>query len=195
MYFCIMLSIDHIIISDEILNEHFVCDVSACKGMCCVAGDAGAPLEEEEVSVLEDFLDEIKPYMSKESVQMVEQNGVFDYDVEGILVTPLINDRECVFTYFESTIAKCAIEKAFWEGKIPFKKPISCHLYPIRIKKFDYYERLDYHRWEVCKYARRHGKNLKITVFDYLSDPLSRRYGKEWVKKVKKNFHPNTTFC
>ena len=179
---------DQVIISDEILNQYFVCDLEACKGMCCVEGDAGAPLEEEEIAVIEDFLDDIKPYMTQEGVRIVDQNGVFDYDADGVLVTPLVNDNECAFVYFESTIAKCAIEKAFLEGKIDFQKPISCHLYPIRIKKFDYYQRLDYHCWDVCEQARKNGKNLKITVFDYLSEPLSRRYGKEWVKKVKKSF-------
>jgi hypothetical protein len=185
-----MLSIDRVLISDEVLHQYFACDVSACGGMCCVAGDAGAPLEEEEISIIEDFLDMIKPYMTPQGVQTVEQNGVFDYDADGILVTPLLNDKECIFTYFEENTAKCAIEKAFLEGKTDFQKPISCHLYPIRIKKFDYYERLDYHCWEVCEAARKQGKALKITVFNYLSAPLSRRYGKEWIKKMKKNCNP-----
>jgi len=189
-----MLSIDHVLISDEILNQYFACDFSACKGMCCVEGDAGAPLEEEEIGIIEDFLEEIKPYMLPEGVQMVEQNGVFDYDADGVLVTPLINNKECAFVYFESNVAKCAIEKAFLEGKIDCRKPISCHLYPIRIKKFDYYEQLDYHRWTVCERAQIHGRILKTTIFDYLSEPLSRRYGKEWVEKVKKKFQLRTTF-
>ena len=183
-----MLSIDHVLISDEILNQYFTCDISACRGRCCVEGDAGAPLEEEEIAVIEDFLDDIKPYMSQEGIQIVERNGIFDYDMDGILVTPLINDRECAFVYFESNIAQCAIEKAFLERKIDFQKPISCHLYPIRIKKFDYYDRLDYHHWAVCEQAQKSGKILKTTIFDYLSEPLARRYGKEWIEKVKKNF-------
>ncbi|MCL2131661.1 MAG: DUF3109 family protein [Lentimicrobiaceae bacterium] len=186
-----MLSVEQVIISDEVLGQYFACDFSVCKGRCCIEGDAGAPLEEDEISTIEDFLDDIKPYMSQEGVQMVEQNGVFDYDADGVLVTPLINDKECVFTCFEENGAKCAIEKAFLDGKIDFKKPISCHLYPIRIKKFDYYERLDYHQWEVCECARKNGKALKINVFDYLSEPLIRRYGKEWVKKVKKKIQKN----
>jgi hypothetical protein len=132
--------------------------------------------------------------MLQKGVETVEQNGVFDYDADGVLVTPLINDKECVFVYFEENTAKCAIEKAFSEGKIGFQKPISCHLYPIRIKKFDYYERLDYHRWEVCEQARKQGKKLKIKVFDYLAEPLTRRYGREWIKKMKKNFNFITTF-
>ena len=180
-----MLSVDHVLLSDEIFNQHFACDLEHCKGMCCIEGDAGAPLEEEEVSLIEDFLDDIKPYMLKEGIDTVERNGVFDYDADGVLVTPLVNDRECAFVYFESDVAKCAIEKAFLEGKISFQKPISCHLYPIRIQKFDYYERLDYHRWGICKAARKCGKSMKITIFDSLSDALSRRYGKEWIEKVK----------
>jgi len=190
-----MLSIDHVIISDEVLNQYFACDLSACKGRCCVEGDAGAPLEEEEISLLEDYFDDIKPYMLPQGVKIVEENGVFDYDADGILVTPLINDKECVFVYFDEKTAKCAIEKAFLEGKIGFQKPISCHFYPIRVKKFDYYERLDYHCWEVCKAARKQGKALKISVFDYLLEPLTRRYGKAWIKKVKKNFQSIPTFC
>jgi len=183
-----MLSIDHVLIADAVLNEYFACDFSACNGLCCVEGDAGAPLEEEEISILEDYFDSIKPYMLQAGIQVVEQNGVFDYDADGNLVTPLINDKECAFVYFDENASKCAVEKAFLEGKIDFQKPISCHLYPIRIKKFDYYERLDYHQWEVCEAARRHGKNLKITVFDYLSEPLTRRYGKAWMQKAKKIF-------
>jgi hypothetical protein len=101
-----MLSIDHVIISDEVLNQHFACDLSACKGRCCIDGDAGAPLEEEEISLLEDCLDDIKPYMRTEGVRVVEQGGVFDYDADGNLVTPLINDAECVFVYFDEKTAK-----------------------------------------------------------------------------------------
>ncbi len=180
-----MLAIDNTLISDDIFNHYFACDLSCCKGICCVEGDAGAPLEEEEISVLEDCLDEIKPFMLKEGIEVVIQSGVFDYDVEGILVTPLVNDKECAFVYFEDNIAKCAIEKAYMEKRIDFQKPISCHLYPIRITKSNYYEMLNYHRWEVCHSACMHGKDLAISVFDYLRIPLTRKYGEEWIEKVK----------
>jgi len=190
-----MLSIDHVIISDRVLNQYFACDIFACKGMCCIEGDAGAPLEEEEISIIEDFWDDIKPYISKEGIEIIEKNGVFDYDADGVLVTPLVNDKECAFVCFDENIAKCAIEKAFLAGKTDFKKPISCHLYPIRIKKFGYYEQLNYHCWDVCEPARKQGNSLKITVFEYLLEPLTRRYGKEWVEKVKKNIKLQATFC
>lgn len=181
-----MVIIDNIFISDDIFKQHFVCDFSCCKGICCVEGDAGAPLEEEEIAIIEDYLDEIKPFMTKESIDIVKQGGVFDYDVEGVLVTPLVNDKECVFVYYENDIAQCAIEKAYREGKIDFQKPISCHLYPVRLTKHNCYERLNYHQWEVCRSARMNGKRLQISVYDFLKTPLARRYGDEWINKVEK---------
>ena len=181
-----MLAIGNTIISDDILNQYFACDIACCKGSCCIEGDAGAPLEEDEISVLEDCLDKIKPYMSEKSIEILTQMGVFDYDMEGVLVTPLVNDSECIFVYFEENAAKCAIEKAYLEGKIGFPKPFSCHLYPIRITKNNGYDVLKYHQWEVCKDACKNGKSLNISLFDYLKQPLTRKYGEDWVKKVKK---------
>ena len=184
-----MLIVDNIFISDEILNQYFACDLSCCNGSCCIEGDAGAPLEEEEIAILEDYIDKIKPFMSEKGIDVVMQNGVFDYDMEGGLVTPLVNDKECAFVYFENSIAKCAIEKAYLEKEIDFQKPISCHLYPIRIMKNNAYDVLNYHQWGICNAARVNGKNMKINLFDYLTVPLTRKYGKEWVDKVKKIFN------
>jgi hypothetical protein len=184
-----MLAIDNTLISDTIFSHYFKCDIACCKGFCCVEGDAGAPLEEDEISVLEDAIQDIMPYMNMESRRIIMQNGVFDYDIDGILVTPLVNDRECAFVYFENNIAKCAIEKACLEEKTSFLKPISCHLYPIRITKNNQYDVLNYHQWDVCKKAREKGNELKISVFDFLHDALLRKYGKEWIEKVKK-IHP-----
>jgi len=190
-----MIAIDNTIISDSIYNQYFACNLSCCGGACCVEGDAGAPLEEEEISILEDYLDEIKPFMSEKGIDIVMQAGVFDYDMDGILVTPLVNDKECAFVYFEDSIAKCAIEKAYMEGKIDFQKPISCHLYPVRITKCNFYEVLNYHEWEICHSACSHGKELKINLFDYLSAPLARRYGEKWVKKAKKILGGRQLYC
>ena len=189
-----MLIIENIFISDDIVNEHFACDFSCCNGACCIEGDAGAPLDEEEISILEDYLDEIKPYMSEKGIEIISHTGVFDYDMEGGLVTPLVNDKECAFVYFENSIAKCAIEKAYLEGKIDFQKPVSCHLYPLRITKNNGMDMLNYHQWEICESARVNGKNLKISLLDYLTIPLSRKYGKEWVGKVKKIFKGRQLF-
>jgi len=182
-----MLAIDDTIISDDILNQYFACDISCCKGACCIEGDAGAPLEEEEIGILEDCLGEIKPFMTEKGIEVVKQAGVFDYDIDGILVTPLVNDSECAFVYFEKNVAKCAIEAAFASKKIGFRKPMSCHLYPIRIKKCNYCEVLEYHKWDICNNARKHGKDMGISLLDYLKEPLTRKYGSDWVKKMKKN--------
>ena len=181
-----MLSIDNVIISDDILNQYFSCDFSCCKGSCCVEGDAGAPLEEDEIGILEDCLDEIKPFMSEKGLEIVARSGFFDYDMDGILVTPLVNDSECAFVYFEKKLAKCAIEMAFNAKKIDFRKPISCHLYPIRVKKCNFYEVLTYHQWEICKDAKKRGKDLSITLLDYLKEPLVRKYGSDFIKKLTK---------
>jgi hypothetical protein len=181
-----MLIVDNIFISEDIFKQYFACNLSYCKGICCVEGDAGAPLEEEEIAIIEDCLDSIQTFMTKESIDVVKQGGVFDYDMEGVLVTPLVNDKECVFVYYENDIAQCAIEKAYMEGRINFQKPISCHLYPVRLTKQHTYERLNYHQWEVCHHARMNGKRLQVSVFDFLKVPLSRKYGEDWIKKVKK---------
>jgi hypothetical protein len=180
-----MLIIDNVLISSNLFHTYFMCDISNCKGICCVEGDAGAPLEEEEIALLEDAIDVIKPYMTKEGVHTILQQGVFDYDMEGSLVTPLVGDRECAFVYFEDTIAKCAIEKAYQNRKTDFQKPLSCHLYPIRITKHSHYESLDYHQWYVCEAACEKGEALNIKVFDFLQEPLLRKYGKQWMEKVR----------
>jgi hypothetical protein len=180
-----MLVINNTFISDSIFEEHFVCDISCCQGNCCIEGDAGAPLEEEEVVIMENCLEAIKPFMTKEGIEVVEQVGVFDYDDES-LATSLVEDRECVFVYYEGNVAHCAIEKAYLEGKIDFQKPVSCHLYPIRVIKYQDYERLDYHQWDVCRQARINGKKLNVSVFEFLKLPLTRKYGEEWIDKVEK---------
>lgn len=181
-----MLVVDNTILSEELFTQCFCCDLSACKGACCVEGDAGAPLEEEEVGILEDCLPRILPYMTPEGRAVVEQNDVFDYDMEGSLVTPLVNDRECAFLYYGEGCAYCAIEKAFLERRIRFRKPISCHLYPIRISRRNYYDLLEYHRRDICEGARRCGESRKTDIFSYLEEPLVRKYGRRWYNKVRK---------
>ncbi|MBO4582372.1 MAG: DUF3109 family protein [Bacteroidales bacterium] len=181
-----MLIIDNVLIDEDLFSECFCCNLSHCHGFCCVEGDAGAPLEEEEVGIIEDAMDQIMPYLTEEGKKVISQYGTFDYDMEGQLVTPLVHDKECVFVYYEQQVAKCAIEQAYMDGKIKFRKPVSCHLYPVRIEKFPYYERLTYHRWEVCRSAVELGKKMNISVFDFLQEPLARKYGNNWIKKVKK---------
>jgi hypothetical protein len=177
------------ILSDDIRFVYFSCDLAKCKGACCIEGDAGAPLEEEEISLLEDYIDDIKPYMVQEAIREVELLGVFDYDAEGKFVTPLVNGRECVFVYFDSGIARCAIELAYQEKKIPFAKPISCHLYPIRIKTTSVNDLLNYHKWPICQQALIKGYNEKTPLYRFLEGALIRRYGRTWYNKLVKLLH------
>ncbi len=181
-----MIYLDTTLISDEVKEVFFCCDLAKCKGACCVEGDAGAPLEEAEISILEDHLDAIIPFMVPEGIREVELLGVFDYDAEGNFVTPLVNGKECAFVYFEEGIAKCAIEKAFQEKKIPYAKPISCHLYPIRIKTTPVNDLLNYHKWPVCKHALVKGHKEKIPLYQFLEGALIRKYGRTWYNKLAK---------
>jgi hypothetical protein len=175
-----MIFIENTIVSDELKTVQFCCDPDKCKGSCCVEGDAGAPLEEEEISFLEDHLEDIKPFMTPEGIREIGRMGVFDYDSEANLVTPLVNGRECAFVYFESGQAKCAIEKAYDLNKIPFRKPLSCHLYPVRISRLKQHEAVNYHKWHVCKTALEKGKHDRLALYLFLRDALIRRFGKSW---------------
>ena len=175
-----MIVINNALISEEIRDVRFCCDLEKCKGACCIEGDAGAPLNEEEISELEDCIDRIKPYMSQGGISVVEKSGVFDYDMHGEYVTPLIDDKDCAFVYYENKIARCAIEKACEEKKIDFRKPLSCHLYPIRIKKYGQSEAVNYHTWHICKPAYTRGKDINLPLYKFLKEPLTRKFGEDW---------------
>ena len=181
-----MFQLGRTLISEDIIEKDFVCNLSACKGACCVDGDAGAPLDEEEISILEDYIEEIKPYMTEEGRVVIDKVGVFDYDAAGKFVTPLVNDNECAFVYFENGVALCAIEMAWIEKKISYQKPISCHLYPIRLSKLQELTAINYHEWQVCSPAREHGEKLGLPVYKFLKDPLIRKFGEEWFVKLEK---------
>lgn len=180
-----MIIIDNVIFTDEFLNARFCCRLSCCKGECCVAGDAGAPLEPEEVGIIEENIEEIKPYMRSEGISAIEQNDIYDYDDEGNMVTQLVNNEECAFVYFhENGTALCAIEKAYNEGKIDFWKPISCHLYPIRLVEKDGFVHVTYHEWSVCVPAKRHGEKEGIPLYKFLKQPMIRRFGEEMYDRL-----------
>lgn len=179
-----MIVVDKTIISEDIKRACFVCDLSKCKGACCIEGDAGAPLEEEEISVLEDSLEYIKPYMRPEGIEEVKRNGVFDFDDHNHYVTTLVNGKECAFVVFnEQGIAGCAIEKAWKDGKINFRKPISCHLYPIRVSQYRDFEALNYHEWHICKPAVENGKKLKVPLYQFLKDAIIQKYGEKYYQE------------
>lgn len=181
-----MIPIGNTIVSDEIIKEKFVCDLIKCKGACCVEGASGAPLEEEELEILENIYDKVKPYLTKEGIEAVEEYGLYIKDSDGDLVTPLINGYgACAYTIFEKGIAQCGIEKAYRDGKIDFQKPVSCHLYPVRITKYKEYDAVNYHEWEICSHACSLGKKLKVPVYVFLKDSLVRKYGTAWYDQLK----------
>ena len=180
-----MIQIDNALLSEDLFSKRFVCDLGACKGACCVEGDSGAPLEAEEVGKLEDALDDIKPYMRQEGIDRVEETGVFTIDVDGEYVTPLVNDEECAFVSFDKNgTAKCSIEQAHRDGKTDFLKPISCHLYPIRLTQLKDFVALNYHYWPICDPARSCGAKLDVKVFQFLREPITRKFGEEFFGKL-----------
>lgn len=175
-----MIQIKDTLVSDDIIYKEFVCDLSKCKGACCVKGDAGAPLTSEEVELLPQIIEDIKPYLRKEGIEAIEEQGTHVLDREGETVTPLVNGQECAFVVFDGDIAKCGIEKAFQDNAVTFRKPVSCHLYPVRIRKFDRLTAANYDIWEICEPARRNGKKLRVSVHTFVKDALIRRFGKDW---------------
>lgn len=181
-----MLQIDDTIISLDLLDQRFVCDLDACKGICCIEGDDGAPLEEEEVKIIEDLLPIIWDDLTEKSKELIKKQGVSYIDSDGEPVTSIVNGDECVFTYTdEKGQCKCAIEKAFREGKTDFYKPISCHLYPVRLQKYEEYTAVNYHQWSVCNCARKLGGKLGVPVYQFLKEPLIRKFGKEWFEQLE----------
>lgn len=176
-----MLEIDDKIISLDLFGEHFLCDISQCRGACCVEGNAGAPLEDDEVDTLEDEYDAYKPYMKPEGVAAIEDQGFMVVDADGDYTTPLIGDAECAYSFEEGGITYCAIERAYREGKTSFVKPVSCHLYPVRVSRFGNGSYgLNYHRWNICHSACERGEVTSTPVYKALKEPLIRRFGTEF---------------
>ena len=181
-----MVQIDDVIVSFDVFREKFCCDIDACKGECCIEGDAGAPLEEQEVKELEKALPIIWDDLSKEAQEVIERQGVCYRDSDGDLVTSIVNGKDCVFTcYDEKGVCLCALEKAYRAGKLNFYKPISCHLYPIRIANYPTFTALNYHRWNVCKAAVLLGEQKDIPVYKFLKVPLVRKFGEAWYRELE----------
>ena len=181
-----LVEVEDKVVSTQIFERKFVCDLSACKGACCIEGDAGAPLTLEEVDILEDSLDAIKPFMRKEGLEVIEKEGVFYMDQDNEPVTSLVNDAECAFVYFDDNgITKCSVEQAYLDGKTNFKKPISCHLYPIRVKQYPDFMALNYDVWKICSDACVLGEKLSVPVFHFLKEPLNRAFGEGFFKELE----------
>ena len=180
-----MIQIDDKLISEDLFSEEFVCNLAKCKGICCVEGDAGAPLDEDETKILDEIYPKIKPYLRPEGIQAIEEQGTYTLDFEGDLVTPLVNNAECAYVIFdEKGYTKCAIEKAYEDGAIDWQKPISCHLYPIRITEYSNFSAINYHEWDICSDACTLGKELGVKVYQFLKKPLIRKYGEEFYQTL-----------
>ena len=181
-----MIQIDDTIISLDVFKEKFLCNLDACKGECCIEGDAGAPLEEEEVEQLKKVLPVIWEDLSSEAQAVIEKQGVCYKDEDGDLVTSIVNGKDCVFTcYDEKGCCYCAIEKAYREGKVDFYKPVSCHLYPIRVQKYPEFKAVNYHRWSVCKAAVLLGEKEDMPIYKFLKEPLIRKFGEDWYTELE----------
>ena len=176
-----MISLGNAVVSEDVAEKFFVCDLIKCKGACCVEGDMGAPLDIEEARILEEIYPAVKKYLSKDGIRVIEEHGKFIEMEDGDLVTPTIgNNRECAYAIYDKGILKCGIEKAYNEGDVTFQKPISCHLYPIRITKYDEFEAVNYERWNICNPACSNGRDLGVPLYKFLKGPLTRKYGEQW---------------
>jgi Fe-S-cluster containining protein len=181
-----MIAIDQTLISEDLFDQKFVCDLSACKGACCVEGESGAPLEEEELEILDRIFDQVKPYMRKEGLESIEKHGLYEVDRDGDYVTPLVNGKECAYVQFtENGTALCSIEQAHRDGKVDWQKPISCHLYPVRINVLKDYDALNYHKWGICSPACACGSKMDVPVYKFTRTALIRKYGQEWYEKLE----------
>lgn len=181
-----MLQIGNTIVSLDVVEKEFICDLDHCLGVCCIEGDAGAPITEEERETLKRILPVVWDDLLPAAREVIDEHGVAYIDEEGDLVTSIVNGKDCVFTCYEKNgMCKCAIEKAYKEGKIDFYKPVSCHLYPIRIEQYGTYTAVNYHRWKICKAAEILGRKEGVKVYQFLKDPLIRRFGSEWYQELE----------
>ena len=182
-----MFQVGKTIISEEILEKEFVCDLTKCKGACCVEGEAGAPLEVEETKILKEIYPKIKPYMTAQGIDAVQKQGLFVKGADGELETPLIDGADCAYVTFDKKgTALCGIEQAYRDGLISWKKPISCHLYPIRIKNYSAFSAVNFHKWQICDDACSWGEELKVPLYKFVKEALIRKYGEAWYKELEK---------
>ena len=181
-----ILQVGDVLVSPDIITEKFCCDLDACKGICCVEGDAGAPVSMDEIAAIEDVVDTVWGDLSASAQAVIDKQGVAYTDREGELVTSIVHGKDCVFTFHDKDCCLCALERSYREGKTNFVKPISCALYPIRVKEFgNNLVGLNYHRWDICKDAVKKGRELGLPIYKFLKGPLVRRFGEEWYAELE----------
>lgn len=181
-----MIEVQSTLVHEDVVRENFVCNLNKCKGACCLEGDSGAPLEAAELDILKEIYPKVKPYMTAKGIATIEAVGTHVVDFEGDYTTPCVDiNKECAYVIWEGGITKCAIEKAWEEGAVSWQKPISCHMYPIRVTAYPEFDVLNYDRWSICSPACSFGDELKVRVHEFLKGPLIRKYGEEWYAELE----------
>ncbi len=187
LYFCNMFQLGKTIVSEDIIQKDFVCNLSACKGACCIDGDAGAPLEKAETQILQDIYPKVKPFLRQAGIDAIEAQGVFITTEDGELETPLINGADCAYVTFDNKgTALCGIEEAYNQGEIDWKKPVSCHLYPVRVKEYSEFSAVNYNKWYICDDACTLGKELQVPIYKFVKQGLIRKFGEAWYAELEK---------
>ncbi|MCF4100399.1 DUF3109 family protein [Gillisia sp. M10.2A] len=182
-----MFQIGKTIVSEDIIQKDFVCNLSACKGACCIDGDAGAPLDAEETKILEELYPKIKPFLREKGIKAIEEQGTFITTEDGELETPLIEGADCAYVTFDNKgTALCGIEEAYNQGEISWKKPVSCHLYPVRVQDYSEFAAVNYHHWHICDDACSLGKELQVPVYKFVKEALIRKFGEDWYMELEK---------
>ncbi|GAL62793.1 DUF3109 family protein [Algibacter lectus] len=182
-----MFQLGKTIISEEIVKKDFLCNLSACKGACCIDGDAGAPLEEDEIKIMEAIYPKVKPFLRQEGIDAIEAQGTYTTSEDGDLETPLINGADCAYVIFDDkNVALCAIEEAYNQGEIDWKKPVSCHLYPVRVQDYSEFSAVNYHKWQICDDACELGEELGVPVYKFVKEALIRKFGEDWYAELEK---------
>jgi hypothetical protein len=181
-----MFQIGKTIISEDIIENDFVCNLSACKGACCVEGDAGAPLDKDELETLEDIFPKVKPFLREEGLKAIEEQGIYTTNPFGEHETPLIDGADCAYVIFdENHKALCGIEEAYNQGVIDWKKPVSCHLYPVRVKDYSEFSAVNYDKWHICDDACTLGKELQVPIYKFVKQALIRKFGADWYNELE----------
>lgn len=180
-----MFQLGKTIVSEDILEREFVCNLSACHGACCVDGDAGAPLTQAETKILEEIYPKVKPLLRPEGIAAIEAQGTWVFGTDGDLETPLIDNKDCAYVIFDGKTALCGIEQAYNQKLVDWKKPVSCHLYPVRIKEFSQFSAVNYDKWDICDPACSLGKELEVPVYKFVKEALIRRFGEDWYSELE----------
>ena len=182
-----MFQLGKTIISEEVIKKDFLCNLSACKGACCIDGDAGAPLEEDEIKIMEAIYPKVKPFLRQEGIDAIEAQGTYVTSEDGDLETPLINGADCAYVIFdEKNVALCAIEEAYNQGEVDWKKPVSCHLYPVRVQDYSEFSAVNYHKWQICDDACELGEELGVPIYKFVKEALIRKFGEDWYAELEK---------